>query len=151
MIIINFHKARGNRHLVRALTVTISDHALLQRRDQRSVIQQDLETAFRAWKFHGINRGTDQSSFRRDYLRERFLLISLTYSYSPLTSFLLRLGENRLALLDRVVQGADIEERLFRQVVNLSVEDPAEAIDCVLDVHHHARHASKLLSHSERL
>ena len=82
---------------------------------------------------------------------ERFLLISLTYSYSPLTSFLLRLGENRLALLDRIVQGPDIEERLLRQVVHLTVENPAEAVDRVLNVHHHAWHTRKLLSHSERL
>ena len=56
-----------------------------------------------------------------------------------------------LGLLLGVFDRTDIEECLLGQVVNLTVEDGIEALDGLLDGHHHAWESCKLRSHRERL
>ena len=56
-----------------------------------------------------------------------------------------------LTLCYGILNGADVKERLFWQVVHLTVENHVEALYCILYWHHYSRYASKLLCHGEWL
>ena len=56
-----------------------------------------------------------------------------------------------LTLFDGVFNRTYIQEGLFRQIVDFTVQNHLETFDCIFNGNHHTRNAGKLFGHGKRL
>lgn len=72
MVVKYFDKAGRNPDTFRFPAGLIDNKPLVQRRDQSRMIPENLETALRARKLHGIDNGVNQCPFRRQDIQLYF-------------------------------------------------------------------------------
>src|ERR1022692_3227761 len=88
-------------------------------------------------------------SFRRSLFENVYSLLPIRYSLLSLTSR--RFGGEFLALLDRLLDGADHVEGVLRQVIVFAVAQALEAADGIGEVDENAGRAGEHLGDVERL
>ncbi len=130
-----------NLEFMTTLSVGVLHHAILQGGDNGSMVVEYLEIAEDTWHldalhltiiFHFLRGNDSKLQHGPAFLSLCLLQQFLTFLYS-------------------VLNRSDVEECLLGQVVHLAVENHVEALDGILDRHHHALHARELLCHGERL
>lgn len=147
MIVTDLHES-GTDCLIDLIAILIHEANLpfVKGRNQWSMILQDGETSLRAWKLDAFHRLMEERALRTDDVKEYVARFS-----GHVRSVLFCLGKDCLTLFNSLFDCADIQEGLLRQVVDFSVKNATEALDCVLDVHHDTRHSSELLGDREWL
>ncbi len=121
--------------------------AFTQRRYDGCVVVHYLEQSPRAWQLDEFSLAFEDGRIRFCYLDFHVSVFNFQLS----TFNLLRFCQDFLTFLDSFLDGADKQECLLGQVVDLAIEYHVEALDGVLDVDETAFETGECLGHEERL
>ncbi len=129
-----------------SLAIVILDESVLKGRDDRSMVVENLEVAQYSRHLHALHLTVIFHPIRGHYSKFQHDTYNLW-----LWALSFGLLHQSLTFLDGILDGTHVEEGLFGQIIDLSVEDHVESLDGVLDGDHDPLDARELLSHGEGL
>ena len=144
LILLYLHEASGNLNGVLAVGSGIDHLTYSQQRDDRCVVGEYLELSHSARHQDALNGSVVFNLLRGNnpQLQHKF---NLQFDNLQFDNLCFRsCFEQFLGFLLRIFDGTHVQEGLFGQVVHFAVEDGVEALDGLLDRHHHTGQTREL-------